>query len=74
MNVVDVTAAGDSFSASLAYALLKGKELPVALQFACASGALTATGAGAQPSLPTLAEVQAFLEDRGRDYGGQDHI
>ncbi len=74
VEAVDVTAAGDSFSGSLAYALVKGQDMNAALQFACASGALTVRGAGAQPSLPTLAEIQAFLEERGRAHGGQDYI
>jgi len=72
--VVDVTAAGDSFCGSLAYALIHGQEMSAALQFACAGGALTVTRAGAQPSLPTLAEIQSFMEDRGTAYGSQDHI
>jgi len=71
---VDVTAAGDSFSAGLAYAMVKGQDLSSALRFACACGALTVTRAGAQPSLPTLAEVRAFMQEKGRAYGGQDHI
>ena len=33
-----------------------------ALTFACAAGALTATRAGAQSSLPTRAEVEAVLK------------
>ena len=32
-----------------------------ALRFACAAGAVAATRAGAQPSLPTRAEVDALL-------------
>ena len=74
VDTVDVTAAGDSFCACLAYALVKGQDLSAALPFACAGGALTVTREGAQPSLPTLAEIQAFLEDRGTAYGSQDHI
>ncbi|MCY4072287.1 MAG: ribokinase [Chloroflexi bacterium] len=62
VRAVDVTAAGDSFCAALAYALLQGDELCGALQFACASGALTVTREGAQPSLPKLAEIRAFIE------------
>ncbi|MCY4020463.1 MAG: ribokinase [Chloroflexi bacterium] len=62
VRAVDVTAAGDSFCAALAYALLQGDDLYSGLKFACASGALTVTRAGAQPSLPKLAEIRAFME------------
>jgi len=58
--VVDTTAAGDAFTAALAlrWASHKARE---ALAFANAAGALTVTKAGAQTSLPSLAEVEAFL-------------
>ena len=62
VRAVDVTAAGDSFCAALAYALLEGADLGGALQFACASGALTVTRSGAQPSLPKLAEISTFIK------------
>lgn len=61
VEVVDTTGAGDSFVAALTLALLEGKPPPTALAFACATGALTATKAGAQPSLPHRAEVEAIL-------------
>jgi ribokinase len=43
-------------------ALLEGMEPGKALAFACAAGALATTRPGAQPSLPTRAEVEALLE------------
>jgi ribokinase len=61
VEVVDTTGAGDSFVAALTIALLEGKSPEAALAFACAAGALTATKAGAQPSLPHRAEVEAIL-------------
>ncbi len=61
VEVVDTTGAGDSFVAALTLALLEGKPPAIALAFACATGALTATRAGAQPSLPHRAEVEAIL-------------
>lgn len=60
INVVDTTAAGDGFNGALAVALANGRSLPEAVAFANAAGALAATKAGAQPSLPTLAEVEQF--------------
>jgi ribokinase len=61
VKVVDTTGAGDSFVAALTLALLEGKPPEAALAFACAAGALTATQAGAQPSLPRRAQVEAIL-------------
>jgi len=61
VTAVDTTAAGDAFTAALAVALARGDEIGAAVRFANAVGALTVTKMGAQPSLPTAAEVQAFL-------------
>jgi ribokinase len=57
----DATGAGDSFVAALTLALVRGDAPETALRFACCVGALTATKAGAQTSLPTLADVEAKL-------------
>ncbi len=59
---VDTTAAGDAFAGALAVALVEGSPLPEAVRFACGAGALAATRAGAQPSLPTRAALTAFLQ------------
>jgi ribokinase len=61
VRVVDTTAAGDAFSAALAVSLAEGKELEQAVRVANAAGALATTKAGAQPSMPTRAELEAFL-------------
>ncbi|MEM9208066.1 MAG: ribokinase, partial [Pseudomonadota bacterium] len=61
VDVVDSTAAGDAFAAALTVALVEGRAPEDALEFACAAGSLTATRAGAQPSLPSRAEVEEFL-------------
>jgi ribokinase len=60
-EVVDGTAAGDAFTACLLVSLLEGRERGEALRRACAAGALAAARLGAQPSLPTAAEVDAIL-------------
>ena len=57
---VDSTASGDAFNGALAVALGRGQNLAAAVRFASAAGALTATRFGAQPSLPTLHEVEEF--------------
>ena len=61
VDAVDGTAAGDAFCAALVLALLEGQDRGLALQRACAAGALAASRPGAQPSLPTAAEVDAIL-------------
>ena len=61
IEAVDGTAAGDAFCAGLVVALLEGREKTDALGRACAAGALAASRPGAQPSLPTAAEVDAAL-------------
>lgn len=61
VQVVDTTAAGDAFIGGLAAALLKGDSLEDAVRYGNACGALATTRFGAQPSLPTQAEVEQFL-------------
>jgi ribokinase len=61
VDVVDTTAAGDAFIGGLAAALLKGMPLEGAVHFGNASGALAATKFGAQPSLPTVEEVNQLM-------------
>ncbi|MGI9271812.1 MAG: ribokinase [Woeseiaceae bacterium] len=60
VDAIDTTAAGDTFTAALTVALVEGQSPEDALNFACCAGAVTATGMGAQPSLPTRDEVTAL--------------
>lgn len=59
VTAVDTTAAGDAFNAAFAVALLEGQSEDEAGAFACAAAAVSVTRAGAQPSMPTRAEVEA---------------
>jgi ribokinase len=61
VDVVDGTAAGDAFCAALVVSLLEGRQRGEALSRACAAGALAASRMGAQPSLPTAAEIDEVL-------------
>jgi ribokinase len=61
VNVVDGTAAGDAFTACLVVTRLEGRSWEEALERACIAGAIAASREGAQPSLPTAAEVDAML-------------
>lgn len=65
VDAVDATGAGDAFTAALAVALIENQPVQQALEFACAAGAASVTKAGAQPSLPTRAEVEKLLSLRG---------
>jgi ribokinase len=58
---VDTTACGDAFNAALAVRLGAGASLVEAVRYANGAGALAATKAGAQPSLPTSQELEKFL-------------
>ena len=60
-KVIDTTAAGDAFVGGLAAAIAGGLSLELAVPWGNAAGALAITRAGAQPSLPTRQEVEAFL-------------
>jgi ribokinase len=62
VDAVDPTAAGDAFTGTLAKAYIEmDGDIVAAANYANASGALTCTKLGAQPSLPTGAEIDAFL-------------
>ena len=61
VKAVDPTAAGDAFTAAFAKARAEDKGVADALRYACAVGALTATGVGAQASLPTPDAVAGML-------------
>ncbi len=65
VDVVDTTAAGDSFTAALALEYSRKAGIREATRRAMAAGALAVTRLGAQPSLPTAEEVDRFLDRAG---------
>ena len=60
VRAIDTTAAGDTFVGGFAAALANGKNEADAIRFGQVAAALSVTRAGAQPSIPTLSDVQAF--------------
>jgi len=64
VRAVDSTAAGDAFNGGMASALLQGFGLHDAVRFGVAVAAVSVTRAGAQPSMPSAAEVAELLENR----------
>jgi ribokinase len=63
VRAVDSTAAGDTFNAALAVALVEGTAMEQALRFASAAAAISVTRAGAQTSAPARAEVDSLLSE-----------
>ena len=65
VDAIDTVAAGDCFNGAFAVALLEGKDPWAAARFACAASAISVTRRGAQASMPTRADLNSFMADRG---------
>jgi ribokinase len=61
VEAVDTTAAGDTFNGALLAAELAGADFNAAVRFAHGAAALSVTKFGAQSSIPSKVEVDAFL-------------
>ncbi|HVC94202.1 MAG TPA: ribokinase [Pirellulales bacterium] len=59
VRAIDATAAGDAFNGALAVAVSEGRSLAEAARWANCAAAIAVTRRGAQPSLPTRAEIDA---------------
>jgi ribokinase len=62
VRAIDTTAAGDAFNGAFAVGLLLGKDPAASARFATAAAAISVTRAGAQPSMPTMADVDRLLQ------------
>lgn len=62
--VVDTVAAGDVFIGAFVTRLVEGATVQEATRFGCAASAIAVTRKGAQPSIPTRQEVEAFLSNK----------
>lgn len=65
IEAVDTTAAGDAFTAALTLEYLNSGDIVRAVRYANAVGAIVVGKAGASSSLPTAAQVEEFLQQRG---------
>jgi ribokinase len=63
VNAIDTVAAGDCFNGAFAVALLEGKDPWAAARFACAASAISVTRRGAQASMPTRDDLNAFMTE-----------
>lgn len=61
IEVVDTTAAGDTYCGALAVALVEGRSHRDAIPFATAASTLCVSRLGAFPSIPKRSEIDAFL-------------
>ena len=60
VQAIDTTAAGDAFNGALVVALVEGRAVLDAVEWASRAAALSVTRMGAQPSLPTRREIESF--------------
>ncbi|MDC5705253.1 ribokinase [Vibrio europaeus] len=64
VDATDTTAAGDTFNGALVTGLLEDLPLESAIKFAHAAAAISVTRFGAQTSIPSREEVDAFLAEQ----------
>jgi ribokinase len=69
VEVIDTTAAGDTFVGSLAVTVASGKPLVSGLFRATCASALTISRMGAQCSIPWAEEIEHFLEKCQKSWG-----
>ncbi|MDD1780039.1 ribokinase [Enterovibrio sp. ZSDZ35] len=62
VDATDTTAAGDTFNGAFVTGLMEAMPLESAIKFAHAAAAISVTRFGAQTSIPTREEVEAFLK------------
>ena len=65
VTVQNILGAGDAFGAGFLYGYVKGWDLRKAVRLGNACGAMVVTRHGCSISMPTWAEVTAFMEERG---------
>jgi ribokinase len=69
VKAVDTTAAGDTFTGFYLASVARGDAMETALRQASAAATISVTRHGASPSVPFLAEVEAWLVGKGNEEG-----
>ena len=64
VKAVDTVGAGDTFIGAFVVQLCEGANVEAAARFGCAAAALAVTRMGAQPSIPSRAEVGEMMRSR----------
>jgi ribokinase len=62
LRAIDTTAAGDAFNGGFATGLMLGKSPAESARFASAVAGISVTRRGAQPSMPSMTEVEQLLQ------------
>ena len=62
VRAIDTVGAGDAFNGALAAGLAAGLDLETAARRAVAAAAVSTTHAGAREGMPTIAELEGFLD------------
>lgn len=63
VDAIDTTGAGDAFNGGLLAALSKGQDIWEAVRFANALAAVSVQRMGTTPAMPSLDEIEAFLNE-----------
>lgn len=66
VEVVDTTAAGDTFNGAFVTGIMASMPLEAAIEFAHAAAAISITRFGAQTSIPTREDVDHFLKNNAK--------
>ena len=66
VDVIDTTAAGDTFIGGIVSSITKNKKIEFALEFASAAAAISITKEGAQQSIPSYEEVLNYMSKKSK--------
>ena len=72
VRAIDTTAAGDAFNGGFATGLMLGKSPAESARFASAVAGISVTRRGAQPSMPSMSEVEQFLQGFAKGRSSED--